>query len=123
MYGKGGLAIANENHSFNFTQVQANPAGTAVLSETAKAVHTGVVLGAGAEYAFAANWSVKLEYDYVKMFQQQATGSGTLATNIAGQQATIYETTLLSRFTQDLQLVKVGVNYHFSPMPVVAAKY
>jgi hypothetical protein len=27
------------------------------------------------------------------------------------------------RITQDLHLVKFGVNYHFNPQPVVAARY
>ena len=66
LYGKGGLAIAEEQHSAAVTQ---NIAAISI-DVSGKAVHTGVVVGAGGEYAFAPNWSVKAEYDYIKMFAQ-----------------------------------------------------
>src|SRR5207249_3497059 len=67
LYGKGGMAIAEESHGVALSQTA--PPADGLL--TGKAVHTGVVVGAGGEYAFAPNWSVKAEYDYVRMFQQQ----------------------------------------------------
>src|SRR4030095_3058170 len=73
LYGKGGVAIAQEKHALNLAET--GPTTTALLSATV--IHTGVVAGAGAEYAIAPNWSVKAEYDYVKMFQQAATITGT----------------------------------------------
>ena len=57
LYGKGGIAIAQEQHTavagqhFNGITTAFNHAGSAI--------HTGAVIGAGAEYAFAPNWSVK----------------------------------------------------------------
>ncbi|MBA7648889.1 Outer membrane protein A [subsurface metagenome] len=118
LYGKGGVAVAEERHTLNLSQT--GPNATAQLS--AKAIHTGVVAGAGAEYAIAPNWSVKAEYDYVKMFQQAATIAGTAVGGPFGAGSTL--AVAVNKIGQDLHLVKFGVNYHFNPLPVVvAAKY
>jgi outer membrane immunogenic protein len=85
-----------------------------------KAVHTGVVVGAGGEYAFAPNWSVKAEYDYVRMFQQPLLLGGNFNGGPFGGAAFILPA---NKMNQDLHLVKFGVNYHFNPLPVVVAKY
>lgn len=117
LYGKGGVAIAEEKHTLNLSQT--GPTATALLST--KAIHTGVVAGAGAEYAIAPNWSVKAEYDYVKMFQQAVTLAGTATGGPFGAGATL--AVPVNKIGQDLHLVKFGVNYHFNPLPAVVAKY
>jgi len=117
-YGKGGLAIAEEQHSTSVTQ---NLPAPAVLSLSGKAVHTGAVIGAGGEYAFAPNWSVKAEYDYIKMFAQQVHLQGSVMGGPLGVNVAINGTA--NKITQDLHLVKFGVNYHFSPQPLIAARY
>jgi outer membrane immunogenic protein len=117
LYGKGGVAIAEEVHTLNL--VQAGPTINASLS--GRAIHTGVVAGAGAEYAFAPNWSVKAEYDYVRMFQQAVSLSGVASGDLFGAASTLLLP--LNKMQQDLHLVKFGVNYHFNPLPVVVAKY
>ena len=116
LYGKGGLAIAEEQHTA--AAVQNIPATS--LNYAGKAVHTGAVVGAGGEYAFAPNWSVKAEYDYVKMFAQQVQLNGTGVGGFFG--AGFPVTTAASKINQDLHLVKFGVNYHFNS-PIVAARY
>jgi outer membrane immunogenic protein len=117
LYGKGGVAIAEEKHAVLLTRTP-----NLSLSLAGKAVHTGVVLGAGGEYALAPNWSVKLEYDYVRMFAQPITTPGT-GTNF-GAPGTIDADSTFNRLNQDLHLVKFGVNYHFNPLPVVvSARY
>jgi opacity protein-like surface antigen len=107
LYGKGGLAIAEEQHIAAATQnipaISVNVSG--------KAVHTGVVVGAGGEYAFAPNWSVKAEYDYIKMFAQQVQLSGTAVGGPFGAGIQVINTA--DRIAQDLHLLKFGVNYHF----------
>ncbi len=122
LYGKGGLAIAQEQHSFGATQIIAG-AGSATFAANAKAVHTGVVVGAGAEYALGGNWSARIEYDYIRMAGQGFTGIGSATINAPPQVGTIDYTQSFSKMPQDLQLIKFGVNYHFSPMPAVLAKY
>jgi outer membrane immunogenic protein len=122
LYGKGGVAIADETHTISQNQIE--PGGSLVGNLAAKAVHTGAVLGAGGEYAVAPNWSVKLEYDYVRMFSQQIFASGTRIYNFPGVLVgTAGFQSGYSKLGQDLQLVKFGVNYHFNPVPVVVAKY
>jgi outer membrane immunogenic protein len=78
-------------------------------------------VGAGAEYAIAPNWSVKAEYDYVKMFPQAATLAGTATGGPFGAGSTLAVGE--NKINQDLHLVKFGVNYHFNPLPVLVAKY
>ena len=117
LYGKGGVAIAQETHTLDFSTT--GPASTASFS--AKAIHTGAVVGAGAEYAFAPNWSVKAEYDYVRMFQKAVTMTGTAAGGPFGAGVTL--AVPINKVGQELHLVKFGVNYHFNPLPAVVAKY
>jgi opacity protein-like surface antigen len=118
-YGKGGIAIAQEQHTavagqhFNGITTAFNHAGSAI--------HTGAVVGVGAEYAFAPNWSVKAEYDYVRMFAQRVQFSGIATGGPFGAGSQLNETA--SKINQDLHLVKFGVNYHFNPQPLIAARY
>ena len=109
LYGKGGLAIAQEQHT---ATAAVNVIG-ASINHAGKAVHTGAVVGAGGEYAFAPNWSVKAEYDYIKMFAQQVQLQGTGVGGPFGTGVALNATA--TKITQDLHLVKFGVNYHFNP--------
>ena len=123
LYGKGGLAIAEERHSATITQTIAG-AGSATIAVSAKPVHTGVVAGAGAEYALGGNWSAKIEYDYIRMFGQAFTGTGTQAVNAPPTVGSIDFAQKFSKMNQDMHLIKFGVNYHFNTMPVVvSARY
>ena len=63
------------------------------LSDTQ--THTGYVLGAGIEWAFAQNWTAKLEYQYVNL------GAKTYAIT-AGPSVGMTD-----------NIVKVGINYKF----------
>jgi outer membrane immunogenic protein len=118
VYGKGGVAITNERHSFSETV--GNPVGSAAVS--GNAVHTGIVAGAGAEYALGGNWSIKAEYDYIRMQDQSFTVVGS-ATG-GGIPGTVPFFQQIPKLSQDLQLIKFGVNYHFNPAPVVvSARY
>jgi opacity protein-like surface antigen len=86
-------------------------------------VHSGVAIGAGAEYALGGNWSIKGEYDYIRMIEQQHTATGvlTLTGGVATDQGNIAPG--FDRVRQDLHLFKLGVNYHFNPLPgVVTAR-
>ena len=111
LYGKGGVAVAEERHAAAATQNI--PALS--IDVSGKAIHTGALVGAGGEYAIAPNWSVKAEYNYIKMFAQQVQLNGTAAGGPFG--AGIQVVNAAGRITQDLQLVKFGVNYHFNPQP------
>ncbi len=127
IYGKAGVAIAEEKHTFNqaLAGSEGNLTATENLSLNAKAVHTGVVGGVGAEYALGGNWSVKAEYDYIKMLAQSFTGTGVLVANIPGiAVGSVDFARQFGKMSQDLHLFKFGVNYHFNPAPVVvSARY
>ncbi|UFZ05878.1 porin family protein [Bradyrhizobium ontarionense] len=58
--------------------------------------HNGWTLGAGAEYMFVPNWSVKAEYLYKSFGSENYAAGG-----------------LLPSGTINLHTVQVGVNYHF----------
>jgi outer membrane immunogenic protein len=109
LYGKGGLAIAEERH----TATAAVTIIATSIDYAGKAVHTGAVVGAGGEYAFAPNWSIKAEYDYIKMFAQQVQLQGTGVGGPFGAGIALNATA--TKITQNLHLVKFGVNYHFNP--------
>ncbi|WP_375783147.1 outer membrane protein [Bradyrhizobium sp. Pha-3] len=71
----------------------------------------GWTAGAGVEDTFAANWSAKLEYNYIDL----------------GKVAPIQYTPAIndrSEWKDTFHTVKLGINYHFNaPSPVVSAKY
>lgn len=123
VYGKAGVALADETH----TVVQSEdfgPAGSITENLSAKALHTGAVAGVGAEYALGSNWSAKIEYDYIKMLGQYFTGTGVAAANIPPTVGSIDLFRPFDKMSQDLHIIKVGVNYHFNPAPVVvSARY
>jgi opacity protein-like surface antigen len=124
VYAKGGVALADEKHSHNLAQSVVG-FGTVNASLSGRAVHTGIVVGAGAEYALGGNWSAKLEYDYIRMLAQNVIVTGTEAANIPILAVgTIDFAEQFTGIRQDLHVIKLGVNYHFNPVPVVvSARY
>jgi len=72
----------------------------------------GVLLGVGLEYAFAPNWSAKIEYDYLNFFSDiipyPSLNPGPFSLSVGDRK----------------NIVKVGLNYRFgwgkSPAPVIA---
>jgi outer membrane immunogenic protein len=70
---------------------------------------TGWTAGGGVEWLFAPHWSAKAEYLYVDLDSNGRTGT--------------FGWTWGNRFHPQLNIVRVGVNYHFNfaaPAPVVA---
>lgn len=57
--------------------------------------HTGYTLGAGVEWAFAQNWTAKLEYQYVKLNAKTYNVTGAPSVGLTDN------------------IVKVGLNYKF----------
>jgi hypothetical protein len=62
---------------------------------------------------------VKGEYDYIRMFNQKTSQSGTFSTTGFIPAGAMLNSTI----TQDLHLFKLGVNYHFNAVrgPVAAS--
>jgi outer membrane immunogenic protein len=96
VYGKGGAAWAKDRYTTNFYTFP----GTVDLRDT----RLGWVAGAGVEYAFAPNWSAKLEYNYMDFGSKNVSFFPGTSTNI----------------DQQVQEVKFGVNYKFGGGPITA---
>jgi outer membrane immunogenic protein len=103
LYATGGLAFGEIRTNAAFT------IPTAVVATSSRATKAGWVLGAGTEWGFAPNWSVKLEYLYIDFGSTSASFS-----SIAPFVGTF---TASSRVTDNI--VRVGLNYRFGG-PIVA---
>lgn len=95
LYGKGGPAwTANRYSAFD--------AG-GLIDFQGLETRFGWTVGAGIEWAFWDNWSVKLEYDYYGF----GTRSVTFIDNITGTVGPM-------DINQSIQVVKLGLNFHVS---------
>ena len=106
IFGKAGGAWAHDK--FWTTAGPASPAAGTVI-QAADSDRFGWMLGIGAEYAFAANWSVKIEYDYMDFGRQRETL----------QPVQVFAGPFPYDIRQRVDLVKAGINYKFGG-PVVA---
>lgn len=92
VYGKGGVAFANDESSISGTGLSASTTFT----------RTGWTAGAGLEYALAQNWTAKIEYDYLGFGSETLDfGTTNLPTNPSA--------------SLNVQEVKAGINFKFGP--------
>jgi outer membrane immunogenic protein len=103
LYAKGGYAWRGNDN------IGVSLGGVPVAFSTTGDHKDGFTVGAGLEYMFAPNWSVKGEYQYYNFGSTTFTG-GT--PEIIG-----------SRFRDDEHTVKLGINYRFGWGGPVAARY
>jgi len=89
-YAKAGGAWSETNGSLK------TPAGGVVASGSS--TNAGWVLGGGIEYAFAQNWTGKIEYNYLGL------DNNDFSTKVGPNRVTA---------SPDISVVKVGVNYKF----------
>ena len=99
VYGKGGVAWANDSFSTNRYTLPA----TVGVKET----RIGWTVGAGVEYAFAPAWTAKLEYNYMDF----------------GNRAVAFAPGTSTDIDQQVHAVKLGVNYKFGFPGLVNARY
>ena len=85
-YSKVGGGWAQDSAVFTF------PNGAPIWTGTN--TRGGWLLGGGIEYGFKPNWTVKLEYDYLKL------GNWTVPT-------------IPAEWRRDVQMIKMGMNYKF----------
>ena len=97
LYGTGGLAFGETTSSASY---DAGILGSD--SASSSDTRTGWAAGAGAEYAFTDNWTLKLEYLFVDLGEE---------TFLSFEEPNIFEADLTSDVT--LQTVRLGVNYKF----------
>jgi outer membrane immunogenic protein len=111
-YGKAGAAWTGTDNVVSLTEtILGSP--TTTLAGTLSDTRVGWTAGAGIEWAFAKNWTTKLEYDYADF--------GTKVENIpvAGTNSVVPVTPIAANLpisiSQSVSTVKWGVNYKFDP--------
>jgi len=101
LYMKGGAAWAITKHTV--TGVGLVGLGLGPISASTSETRWGWTIGAGLEYAFASNWSVKAEYNYIDL--------GSERVNFTYQPPQF--TGASANLDQVLHVAKAGVNYRF----------
>ena len=96
LYAKGGGAFALDKH----WSIR-NDTGSTVR-ETDPYIRWGWMVGAGVEYAFTPNWSVKAEYNYL--------GLGKKSPEFCNSASVCSSTASIE---QNIHVVKAGVNFRF----------
>lgn len=99
IYAKGGAAWAHDEFSVFRTDGR--------LAASAKDTPLGWTVGAGAEYAFAPNWSAKIEYNFMDFGKNTNTFTCTAA-------AVGICTVAPMDIDQHVHTVKVGLNWRWS---------
>ena len=106
-YVKGGGAWG-QGKSFSFNN---NANGTLFDTSSSSTDRSGWVVGVGAEWGFAPNWSAKIEYNYIDF------GSTNVTLNSSnGTQSFVSS-------SETVNIVKAGVNYRFNWGGPVGATY
>src|SRR5207253_9254402 len=98
-YGKAGGGWVG-NNSFTITNVTTGASITTSNNNT----NSGWLVGAGIEWAFAPNWSAKVEYNYLGLDSRTFTVPAGVF--LAGDTFTTSN--------PNVQMVKVGINYRFN---------
>jgi outer membrane immunogenic protein len=101
-YAKGGGAWVG-NHSFTVNDTTNGQS----VSSSSGAWNTGWTVGGGIEWAFAGPWSVKLEYDYIKLSSNSFTVP-TPSPLTAVPAGDVFTTS-----NRNIQAALFGVNYRF----------
>jgi outer membrane immunogenic protein len=97
VYGKGGGAWVGADNP-NLT---VNGLGTTLTSSTT--TNFGWTAGVGVEWAFAGNWSARIEYDFIGLQNQNIT--------VASGNAFVGDTININN--RNISLITAGVNYKF----------
>lgn len=120
LYGKGGAAFAHDRYSVqNMNALNGNTCGGSLLAgfnacnPTGSTDRTGWTVGAGLEWAFANNWSAMVEYDHY--------GFGNKGVSFTDPNAG--PVVAVFNIKQNVDVVKAGINYRFSPSGPVVARY
>jgi outer membrane immunogenic protein len=111
LYVTGGVAFGDVDYS---AQTDFRPVGTEQYPAAFSRTKVGWTAGAGAEWAFAQNWSAKAEYLFMDL-GNESTIANPIPPLPPFQVGYSWK-------TQD-HIVRLGVNYKFGPGGPVVAKY
>lgn len=113
LYTKGGAAMTGGNYTLSLVSRPSD--GTASAAGALSDTRIGWTVGTGLEWAFARNWTAKLEYDYLNFGSKTATipvaGFNTANTSANANLAS----NLAVNVNQQISEVKLGINYKFDP--------
>jgi outer membrane immunogenic protein len=121
LFAKVGVAWADSDYTATFGPFSASASDT----------RTGLMIGAGVEHAFLANWSAKLEYNYMDFDTESLgfTSGGSGGCEAVAKAAYSYDgcrgsSSINADITQRIHLIKFGINYRFGGgTPLVTARY
>jgi outer membrane immunogenic protein len=99
-YVKGGGALTHNKYTAFTT-------ATPGVFNSASDTRWGWTVGAGLEYAFAPNWSVGVEYDYVDTGSRDLTFTSTTGFGCAAP--------CVDRISQRIHMAMLRLNYRFGP--------
>ena len=128
VYATGGAAFADVSHDHSYGEFGFGSAPPCVNTNESSnfcahgsgSTHVGWTAGAGAEWAFAGNWTMKAEYLHVDLGNASSTSllldeTGTKPALTGGAQQVLTHSASLTA-----DLVRFGVNYRFAS-PAAAA--
>jgi len=98
LYVKGGAAWVHEKHT---TGSHSDPDPDFRWSGTTSETRWGWTIGGGVEYAFAPNWSTKIEYNYLDFGKDRVNFTFTPSQTFAAS----------GDLRQTMHVVKFGLNY------------
>jgi outer membrane immunogenic protein len=101
IYGTGGLAYGDVSYSAN---TDFRPGFTAYYPASAGETKVGWSLGAGVEYAFSRNWTVKTEYLRVDLGNESVTANPNIA---------LPPFQVGYKFETSANILNIGLNYRF----------
>jgi outer membrane immunogenic protein len=113
LYATGGLAFGGAKSNFAMAQSHAGFAGLVTGATAGRYSETrlGWALGFGAEWAFARQWSAKVEYLHYDLGSVTYDG-GLLLASVPGPVSRYsVQSTVRTKFSGDI--VRLGVNYRF----------
>jgi opacity protein-like surface antigen/outer membrane protease len=119
LYAKGGAAWIHENVDTITNAGNLTLGGNQVpnLSTNASFMQLGWTVGAGLEQAVAPGWTVFLEYNYLSFGSDGIGTPESILQIIPGVNAYKIFPTGTTTVSQDIQEVKLGVNYKFGADP------
>jgi outer membrane immunogenic protein len=103
VYATGGLAVGEHKLGIGLSDPTANP--VANLFNEASSTSAGWTVGAGAEWMFSRQWSVKAEYLYVDL--------GNISSTINYAYPPANNSSLTATAHDRDNILRGGINYHF----------
>jgi outer membrane immunogenic protein len=114
LYADGGYAFAHTTQSVASYESVITAMNNGVSESR---IRSGWFVGGGAEWLFAQNWSIKLDYKYLDFGKQTASFQGVSY----GATPTTWSTaSFIGHEKVGVHTVKIGLNYHFN-LPILPA--